>query len=73
MIDYSLLSHPPLPIYEIGTDGIINITNKLNIFAEEHELTKVKICSICCGRGKIEKQGLFGIIRLVKCKCKNRR
>jgi hypothetical protein len=74
---------PRLPIFEIGTEGVVGYTGATGVtgstgisvlstildnFAKL--APKTKICSICCGKGKVEKQGLFGVIRLVTCKCR---
>ena len=39
-------------------------------YSSEVRIPAKKGCPLCCGKGKVEKQGLFGIIKLVKCRCK---
>ena len=71
------------PIFEIGVEGVVGYADCAGItgpagmtglsgepryFTEEKSRTK--ICHICCGKGKVEKQGWFGVIRLVTCKCR---
>ena len=62
----------------IGTTGIAGIIGSprsarldfVEQYSNEHEFNRTKVCSICCGKGKVEKQGWFGKIKIVKCKCK---
>ena len=68
MIDYSSISRAvPIPIYEIGSETPIGYVGEKNYIDNKKE---VLMCPKCCNKGKIEKQGWFGIVRLVKCSCR---
>ena len=49
----------------------LSLNDLHNEYNPEYKNSHTKPCSICCGRGKVEKQGWFGKIKLVKCRCKN--
>jgi hypothetical protein len=51
-----------------GTSGYIG--EQFSRTSEHTPLTvHKKLCPFCCGRGKVEKQGWFGKIKVVKCRC----